>query len=133
MLGPPFERPDDPTGVVIAQPACVEHGLYPWRGTPRSCSSKACATQSLIGRSWARALWRTRRIRLLGSFMVKTSLASGMDTGTYCCWVVCTYRAAWRVDTLSCAYYHFQNACSQPFANQAQQRPIIDPQRQHLE
>ena len=44
MLGPPFVRPDDPTGVVIAQPACVEHGFYPWRGTPRSCSSAAGAS-----------------------------------------------------------------------------------------
>src|SRR6266567_822235 len=76
MLGPPFVRPDDPTGVVIAQPACVEHGFYPWRGTPPSCSSNACPTQSLIGRSWARALWRTRRIRLLGSLHVASRLAS---------------------------------------------------------
>src|SRR6266704_239605 len=35
MLGPPFVRPDDPTGVVIAQPACVGHGLAMARNTAK--------------------------------------------------------------------------------------------------
>src|SRR2546429_9984533 len=41
-----------PTGLVIAQPACVEHGFYPWRGTPRSCSSAAGASIQRKTRSY---------------------------------------------------------------------------------